>query len=330
MFGSAARWLVNVADLSPAGAKFVELPADIHWLDFSGLPQNLLERLVSKPKISRYRAAFQAARAARGMPIISHLPRMTAAVSKAQSLLRQSSPHVAFSFNFTDLPVGRTHRYMANAFSSVDEFFVFSEFEFETYPRYFSQPLERFTKLRWTQDPPKVSNQSLASLPNRYVSAVGGEGRDYQTLVAAAEKLPNIEFVLIARPYNVVGSLPPNVRLLTNVPADVTWRIALESSCLVVPLKARTTCCGHITLVSGELLGIPVISTFAEATREYTEDVALCEPADVASLARLVREHHEQSTEFRRAAMERVPAKLAKYSRKLWDAAVWTALKGYF
>ena len=44
--------------------------------------------------------------------------------------------------------------------------------------------------------------------------------------------------------------------LLTNVPLAMTWRIALDSSCLIVPLKSRTTCCGHITLVAGELLGI--------------------------------------------------------------------------
>jgi hypothetical protein len=295
-------------------------------LDFSGLPQNAVEQVIKKPKISRYRAAMQAVNAAHGMPIISHLPRMTAAVSSVQGLLRKRAPHLAFSFNFTTLPRGVSRRYFANAFNRVDEFFVFSEFERETYPRYFSQPRERFRRLIWTQEPPIVSNEPSPFARYSYVSAVGGEGRDYTSLIAAAEALPDIDFVVIARPYNVISAVPRNVRLLTNVPLEQTWRIALESSCLVVPLETRSTCCGHITLVAGELLGIPVISTISEATREYTDDVALCEPGDVVGLSRLIREHQEDAAEFRKAAMARVPEKRSKYDRAHWQAAVWSAL----
>lgn len=321
--------VVNVADLSPPDAKFVDIPG-VQMLEFSGLSQNALERLITKPKISRYRAAFQAVRAAKGMPIISHLPRMTAAVSMVQAISSKRSPHLAFAFNFTDLPKGWSRRYMVDAFSRVDEFFVFSEYERELYPRYFSLPQERFTSVIWTQDPPRLSGDPSPFVPNSYVSAVGGEGRDYETLLAAAGTLPEINFVIIARPYTVMGPLPPNVRLLANVPAELTWRIALESSCLIVPLKTRETCCGHITIVSGQLLGIPIISTVSEATREYTKDVTLCEPGDVAQLASLIHRHHEQATEFREAAMERIPAKRTMHDRKRWNKAISSALNRYF
>lgn len=329
MVGSGVRRVVNAADLSPSGFEFVDFPPGVERLDFSALPGNAIERLVRKPRISRYRAAFEAVRAARGMPIISHLPRMTAAVSTAQSLLRSRSPHLAFSFNFTDLPQGAARRYMSRAFGHVDEFFVFSEYERETYPRYFSLPEDRFTRLTWTQRPPAVSSEPSPFPRDSYVSAVGGEGRDYASLMAAAEALPDIDFVVIARPYNRMGELPSNVRLMTNVSPALTWRIALDSSCMVVPLKSRTTCCGHITLVSGELLGIPLISTASEATREYTQDVALCEPGDVAALTRLIREHHHRVVQFKVAAANRVQEKLADYDRRIWDLEVWKALTDY-
>src|SRR5579884_3987444 len=142
------RRIVNVAEL-PRGVHFVNLPNGVEQLDISALPANALERLVQKPKIARYRAALGAALAAKGMPIISHLPRMTAAVCTAQAMTRRDAPHLAFSFNFTDLPEGLARRYMASAFQRVEEFFVYSEYEREAYPQYFSQPKERFKSLLW-------------------------------------------------------------------------------------------------------------------------------------------------------------------------------------
>ena len=326
---STVKWVVNVSELTAPGAKFVDMPPGVQRLDFSALPRNRFEQLVRRPRLSRYRAALEAVLAARGAPIISHLPRMTAAVSALQVLASRRSPHLAFSFNFTDLPVGLDRSYMTRGFGRVDEFFVFSEYERGCYSRYFSLPEERFTRLIWTQDPPVVADRAAPLPVNSYVSAIGGEGRDYRTLIAAAGMLPDISFLIIARPYNRMPELPPNVRLMTNVPLDLTWRIALESSCLVVPLKSRTTCCGHITLVSGELLGIPLLSTFSEATREYTEDVALCEPGDAKALSQMIRDHHSQAGLYKTAAADRILAKRVKYDRSRWEAAVQASLARY-
>lgn len=325
-----SRWVVNVSELTPPGAKFIDMPPSVGRLDFSALPQNGLERLVQKPRISRYRAALEAVVAAKGMPIISHLPRMTAAVSTFEFLARSRSPHLAFSFNFTNLPQGAARRYLTHAFRSVDEFFVFSEYERGLYSDYFELPEDRLTRLIWTQDVPVAADEASPFAPNSYVSAIGGEGRDYATLIAAAERLPDIEFVIVARPYNRLPELPDNVRLLHNVPLASTWRIAVESACLVVPLRDRMTCCGHITIVSGELLGIPVISTISEATREYTEDVALFDPGDVEALTRLIRRHVDIAPELKAQAAQRVPSKIAKYDRSHWQIAVQRSLARYF
>ena len=326
---TAARWVVNVSELTAPGAKFVDMPAGVGRLDFSAIPRNRLERWVQKPRISRYRAALEAVAASQGMPIISHLPRMTAAVSTFELLMRTRAPHLAFSFNFTELPEGAARSYLARAFRSVDEFFVFSEFERALYSDYFSLPKDRLTRLIWTQDVPVAAEEPSPFPTNSYVSAIGGEGRDYATLIAAAERLPDIEFVVVARPYNRLPSLPPNVRLLHNMALASTWRLAVESACLVVPLRDRTTCCGHITIVSGELLGIPVISTSSEATREYTEDVALCDPGDTDALAGLIRNHFDQAAERKAQAAARVPSKLVKYDRNQWQTAIQHSLSRY-
>ena len=316
------RWCVNVSELSAPGEPFVDFPAGFLRRDFSALPENGIERAITNPKISRYRAALQATLAADDVPIISHLPRMTAAVSLAQGLLRRRSPHMAFSFNFTELPRGLAKEYLGRSFRSVEKFCVFSGYEQDLYSDYFGLPRERFRRLLWTQDAPLVDEAPSPFPQGGYVSAVGGEGRDYATLVKAAERLPDIDFVIIARLQNALPSMPPNVRILFDVPSRQTWRIAKDSSCLVVPLTTRTTCCGHITLVSAQLLGIPVISTRSAATTEYTEDLALCEPGDADALAGLIREHHASTPHFRRLAEGRVAAKQAKHSREHWNAAV--------
>ena len=314
--------VLNVADLSRVGDEFVDLPEGFHRRDFSGLPQNALERLIRRPKLSRYRAAWCAALTAKEGAIISHLPRMTAAVSNACHSLGRSAPHLAFSFNFTDLPVGSDLERFKRALPHVDRFCVYSEYERELYPEYFGLDVDRFVRVNWTQHIPSVSPISGARASGSYVSAIGGEGRDYAGLIEAAKMLPDIQFVIVARPGNVGPEIPGNVELRYNIPADEAWRIAVDSSVVVVPLKSRFTCCGHITIVSAELLGLPVISTVSEATKEYTADATLCEPGDTVALAGLIENAHRKWENFRADAEKRVPQKQRDYDRSQWTGIV--------
>ena len=106
--------------------------------------------------------------------------------------------------------------------------------------------------------------------------------------------------------------------------------IAVESACLVVPLRDRTTCCGHITIVSGELLGIPVISTISEATREYTEDVVALRPGDVERSAGLIRNHFDQAPELKAAGCgARALEACLNMTGKRWQTAVQQSLSRY-
>lgn len=95
-------------------------------------------------------------------------------------------------------------------------------------------PLDRFDYLPWTMDTPITEDNPVARQP--YVSAAGGEGRDYETLTKAFEDL-DINLVIIARPENLKNQkIPSNVQLLTNVPLKKYWSVIKDSKFNVVPV----------------------------------------------------------------------------------------------
>ena len=283
--------IVNVPDISPGGA-FVDLPdvdgRSIEWIGHSGLPASGLERIVRRPRLPRYRAAWQAAGDARGADLlISHLPRMTAAVEHAAKLRGKRAPHLAFSFNFTDLPEGRDLARMRNAFARVERFGVYSRYEAGLYPQLFDLPAERFSPIMWAQQAPQT-DQSAIVPDGAYVVAIGGEGRDYAAIVAAARARPDLQWIAIARPNAALDAAPSNLAVRFNLPAPLTWGVAQRAAAVFVPLKTDMTCCGHITIASTQLLGLPLVTTRSLATAEYvdaTPGTTVVEPGDVDALA---------------------------------------------
>lgn len=316
------RQITNISELTAPGTFFIKGPAETIWRDFSGVPANLIERLITKPRLSRVRAAWTGVAASGKSPIISHLPKMTAAVSRAQFVQRNRSAHLAFSFNFTDLPPQAHLEKLRRRFARIDQFCVFSRYEEHFYPRYFNLPEDRFICLPWTQPVPEIGSRSTGLIAKSYVSSVGGEGRDYSSLIAVARKMPDVKFVFVARPWSIVETVPRNVTILTNLESSQTWRIVKDSTCLVLPLKNETTCCGHITLVSAAQLGVPVISSRSEATLEYSAGVALYEPRNVAKLAELIEIYHHDWENQTVRAIGQMPEKLRMYDRNLWEAPI--------
>lgn len=325
--GAAARrcTVINVGDLSPANDPFTQLLNDeVDCIGLSGLPSNLIERRAKGIKISRYRAAFQASLAVRpNHVVISHLPLMTAAVATAMSLLARRAPHLAFSFNFTDMPTGGRLTYFRNALSKVDRFAVYSRFEVRRYADHFDIDPDLLRPVIWTQDVPVVQSDPALSLNRAYVCALGGEGRDFNLLIEAARRLgPTMPMVVIARPHSLQGiALPEHVQVLTNISSGRAWRIAADSVGVLIPLKAPDTCCGHITLVSAKMLGLPIATTFSHATREYVdgrEAVLECHPNDVGAFADLIRRLFDERSELAHKA-----AQAASIERKFHHRSQW-------
>ena len=317
---------INVFDTSPADENFITSPTSmpLEWISYSGLPANLVEKRVRAIRLSRYRAALQTALAVKpGRFVISHLPNMTAAVSAAMQLLGRQAPHLAFAFNFTDFPAGRRLSYFRRTLAKVDQFTVFSEHERPIYTRLFDIDEERIRPVIWTQDVPPVQAEPGLDMRQPYLCAVGGEGRDFATLLEAARRVgPAVKFVVIARPHSLARlSVPENVEVLVNIPLARVWRIALDSQGVLVPLKSRETCCGHITLVGAKQLGIPCATTYAHATREYVEGRAAvleCEPGDPAAFAGLIGQMMDDASGLRGMAVRDMERECAIHDRAHW------------
>jgi glycosyltransferase involved in cell wall biosynthesis len=289
--------IVNSSDLMPPDWRFLE-PAcddpDIRWTHVSGRPANLLERVVRRPYLARWRAAAQVCAAARAAPqesvILTHLPGLTMATGLMRRRLCPAVPQVAFSFNFTTLPGGLRHRLMVDAFAGIAEFVVYSRYERGLYAERFGLDPARLRFLPWAMSPPVAGPELPPGLPEGpYLCAIGGEGRDYRSLAEAMRRLPALRMVVVGRSYSVAGiDFPDNVTVHVDLPAPQTWALAQRSQGMAIPLRSEDTACGHVTLVGAQLLGIPLVLTRSVGVADYVEDGAtarLVAAGDAAGLA---------------------------------------------
>ncbi|WP_227271829.1 glycosyltransferase [Roseobacter weihaiensis] len=267
---------INISDLAGPTWRFLEpLSTDpqVSWSMHYGRPRNWFEKSVPRPALGRYRAAWMAAHAARGRTdavLVSHLPRVSAATNRARRWLCPDTPHIAFAFNFTDLPQGRDRARLTRGLRGIDAYVVFSRFEQAQYPAYFDLPPDRVHYLPWTMEPPLPGPDSPVTGSTPYLCSIGGEGRDYALLAQAMAALPRQRMVIVARPYSVAGiAFPDNVEVFTNLPKQQTWRVAADSLGLVVPLQSDQTACGHITIIGGQLLGLPLLVTRSRGVEDY-------------------------------------------------------------
>lgn len=266
--------IVNVAEVADQGWNFIEdsYPhKDVYWKHYSANPRNWLERVVKRPKIGRYRACLQASIQLRNESsiVISHLPRTTHWQSKFMNMLNIKARHLAFSFNFTELPNRHTSVSMSDSFNRVECFVVYSEFERKLYSDYFGIPLEKIKMLHWAMNTPLVE-ENFIPIEGEYYCSIGGEGRDYKTLLLAFEKLKNLKLVIVTRPHTIEElTIPENVKVLYNIPSSKFWAVVKNSKAVLVPLKDENTACGHITLVGSMKLGKAIITSFSKGTDDY-------------------------------------------------------------
>jgi len=291
---------INTSDLMGPDWRFLEpygRPGDgLSWEFHYGRPANALERALPRPAVGRYRAALAAVRSARRQRgravLVSHLPNMAAAVNVLRMRLCPDVPHIAFAFNFTDPPEGRRRAILARALAGIDEYTVFSSYERPFYADLLGLPEARIAMLPWAMDPPEPGPENpLGPDPAPYLCSVGGEGRDYALLAEAMRRRPDLRMAVVARPRSVVGvDFPENVTLFTDLPGPLTWRLAVDSLGMALPLKTDRTACGHVTLVGAQLLGLPLAITGSEGVRDYVDaETALIVPAgDAAALAEAV------------------------------------------
>ncbi|MGA3345148.1 MAG: glycosyltransferase [Terracidiphilus sp.] len=261
------------------------------WVFYDDRPIYFWEKVVRRPNLAMVRACLQAViRASRGDArlLITHDPRVSFWCALFCTLLRIQVDHYVDSFNFSDLPVGIRRRFMRSAFRQVKEFAVHSTMERSLYSRYFDIPEDRIRLRLWSIGVPEVSPEQPLQ-KGRYVSSIGGNGRDYRTLLEASRVLCDIPFVLVVRPESLTGlKIPPNVRVLVNAPFGEAMNVLLHSEFTVLPLAGSTVPCGHVTLVCAMHLARTAVATDSTGISDYLRhgyNGVLCEPSSPESLA---------------------------------------------
>jgi glycosyltransferase involved in cell wall biosynthesis len=227
--------------------------------------------------------------------LVSHGPRMTMYGSFAMTARLRSRQHLAYAFNFTTLAMAAsTRRVMRSAFGRVDRFVVFSTMERRLYAEFFDLDIARFDMLHWSVNRPVADPARDPSLPDAYLCAIGSQGRDYGTLMAAMALLPRIRLVVVVTPESLRGlSIPPNVTVRFNVPLPQTMAILQQSRFSVVPLLGTEVPCGHVTLVSAMHLGKASIVSDSTGIADYVQDHAnglTVPPSDPVALARAIEQ----------------------------------------
>lgn len=202
--------------------------------------------------------------------IVSHGPWASAWTELAGR--DRATRHLAFAFNFTNLPTGFRKAWMGRAYRRIDGFAVLTETERRLYPKHFGLNPARFHLQRWGGAAPIDPAGAKADERAPFV-ALGGEARDYETLFEAARRLPDLRFAAIARRENVEGLTPPaNVRVDIDLPFEEAWRRAASAPAMLIPLRSRETPCGLVTLIGAMHLGKAIIASDAAGMGEYLRD----------------------------------------------------------
>ena len=258
---------------------------------------------------------------------------MTAAVVNFSRFGGTRIPHLAFSFNFTSLPGKAQQARMREAFSHIDQFCVYTNFKAALYTETFGLDPTGYKSVNSTQFKPLIASRAIRHFPTPYAAAVGGEARDFETLIATALRLPAVHFVIIARPTALLANPPAKMSVLFNSPGCVCWQIASGATAVIVPLIGPETCCGHITLVSARLLALLIVITASQGTQKSTDGfkgTSVVPHADPDALVEaILAVRHDPSITRIRALADHQRAALL-YNHNIWcDCIIYSLKRSY-
>jgi glycosyltransferase involved in cell wall biosynthesis len=273
------RLVICCTDFADPNWRWIEGPLSDTGIRFefvSAVPRNLVERRIGFLNFARLRGSLAAVRLAReknARAIVSHGPTLAAWCALFARLLRQKMPIVAYAFNFAELPSVVKRPVLGWMLSNVSRLVVFSQLERTLYAKVFGLPENQFDVIRWGANPPDVDSSQAPLEPGDYVCAIGGNARDYGTLIEAARLTPHIRFVCVVRPDSLRGlDIPTNVKVHTDLLFGEAMNILKHSRFMVLPLLHSEVPCGHVTMVAAMHLGKAFIITDSEGVRDYVRD----------------------------------------------------------
>lgn len=115
-----------------------------------------------------------------------------------------------------------------------------------------------------------VVDEKPFSIGNNYIFAGGDSSRDWETLIAAAVKLPEIKFVIVAsrKSFKYNGDLPVNIEIHLDINANEFYGLIYKSSIVVLPISEDVPA-GLIVIVNSAFLHKPVIATKTSSIENY-------------------------------------------------------------
>ena len=266
--------IINVSDAHPSwnwlANRFVR--DSMAWYPCSSFDTQRFSSRLRRPA-SRVAAAISARRLLKQRSgravLVSHGPLAT--LYSAVFAQQDDCLHLAFSFNFTELPTGIRRILFRRYLKRVHRFVVASLMEKALYSDYFGIEANRIDLLLWSIQPPTAECSKPARFGSgRYICAIGSQGRDYATLIECMRLLPAITLVMVASPDCAPrGSIPPNVTIITNVPLADAMNVLAHSQFMVLPLRGSAIPCGHVTVVSALHMGKAILATNSTGLHDY-------------------------------------------------------------
>ena len=268
----------------------------LNWEFYYQESRSIWERKLMRPNLALIRACWQSVLACRRLSadlLVSHNPHATFWCEFFASLLGVEVEHIAWSFNFASLPRGAKHWRMRRYFRDVAKFIVYSRMERTAYSEHFNIPIDKINVLLWGVQAPTVTPAETPIEHGDYVCAIGGNARDYETLMAAMTLLPDLPLVAVMRPYNQAGlAIPANVRVRVNVPLGETNNILKYSRFMVLPLTGSEVPCGLVSLVAAMHLAKTSVVTNSTGVSDYVKDghnAVACEANSPEQLADAIK-----------------------------------------
>lgn len=269
--------IINLSDFSPEWCWLKKEFADntnLLWDHYSAQSIDLPKLTPKADTLKRAIAAYKAVQASTSQPslLVSHMPKISYFGSLWSKKLNPELPHLAYSFNFTNLPTGYRRKAMAKAFQSVTRFVTYSSDERKLYAEYFDLPIEKIDMQYWSINQPNTAVNDPAVEDGDYICALGSEARDYETLFQAMKQLPNIKLVVVAKEENLNGlDIPSNVTTYSNIPFAKAMNILNYSKLMVLPLRDSLVPCGHGSIVSAMFYKKAIIITDSSGVYDYVK-----------------------------------------------------------
>jgi len=172
--------------------------------------------------------------------------------------------------------------------SSVHCFICSSTKEIEYYRSELSLNKTLFVFIPLATDPRFFETNSNS--PGEFIISAGRTGRDYSTLLRAAEKIP-YQFKIVAGLNFRNSQMPNNVSVVHNIPLNDFLELIANAKFVVLPLMDKPISIGQTVLLQSMAMGKAIIATRNAGTWDYLDNNVnsiLVPPYDEKSLCKAI------------------------------------------